>query len=146
MSAPKQFSIPAPVKATEIPQKRESAGSRNRGPNLFLQPQDGFPKGYLWKSFEDGDWYDLPVSGGLVLVEGKRGKSKGQEIEKLDGDAAEVVRQLREAATALGIGVSVKYFDVLAKGGPNKGQPVAGKILIKYLGQPRKQRRAQTEA
>lgn len=141
MASPKPFSIPAPSVATEIPAKRESAGARDRGPNLFLQPQEGFPKGYLWKSFEDGKWYDLPVSGGWVVDTIKKGTRKGQEVDRLEGDAAEVVRQLREAAAALGIGVAIKYFPVLIKGGAKKGQEAPDMVLIKYLGQQRKQKR-----
>lgn len=142
MASPKQFSIPAPVEATEIPARRESTASKDRGPNLFLQPQEGFPKGYLWKSFETGRWYDVPVAGGWEVVKLQKGPRKGEETEKLTGDAQEVVRQLREAATALGIGVSVKTAAVYYKGGPKKGQEVPGQVLIKYLGTTRKQRRS----
>lgn len=140
MSAPKQFSITAPVVATEIPAKRESAARVERGPNLFLapHPESGFPEGYLFKSYTDGVWYDLPVEGGWVVDTIAKGPNKGQETERLDGDAAEAVRQLREAATTLGIGVAIKFFPVYFKGGAKKGQEDPSKVLIKYLGQKRK--------
>lgn len=138
MSAPKQFNITAPVRATEIPAKRER--SVDHGPNLFLEPhpESGFPHGYLMESYEQGAWFDLPVEGGWEVGEVTKGPNKGQEVDRLYGDAVEVSRQLREAATALSIGVSIKTFPVLFKSGAKKGQEDPTRILIKYLGQKRK--------
>lgn len=141
MSAPKPFALPAPVKATEIPLRRESAGARDRGPNLYLQAQPGFPKGWLMKSFEDGEWYDQSVQGTWAEVKLTKGANKGKTVEKMTGDAMEATRQLREAATTLGIGVSIKYFPEYYKGGAKKGEEIPGRVLLKYIGIPRKQPR-----
>ena len=150
MTEPKQpFTIPAPVVATEIPLRRESQGARNRGPNLFLEPHpdEGFPEGWLAKSYDDGSWYDVgPVPGGYETDTARRGKNKGAEIQRMSGMAAEVTRQLREAANELGIGVSIKYFPVLYKSGAKKGQEIPGQVLVKYLGINRKQKKANQEA
>lgn len=142
MSEPKPFTVPAPTVATEIPAKRESSRA-NRGPNFFLEPRpdEGFPEGWLAKSFDDATWYEVALPGVWEEGEVLKGERKGEPITRLTGDAQEATRQLREAADALGIGVSIKYFPVLYKGGAKKGQEVPGMVLIKYLGQARKQRR-----
>jgi len=94
--------------------------------------------GWLQQSFDDGDWYDVnggqPINGGLVEVEIVKGNRKGQMTERLDGDVAEVTRQLREAAEQLGIGVSIKYYNATTKA----GKEIPGKTIVKYLGQKRK--------
>lgn len=136
MAEPQPFTIPAPVKATEIPPKRDTGA--NHGPNEFLvkrPPQ--FPDGWLAKSYDDNDWYDVgPVQGHWETGEVLKGKNKGAPIDRMTGQAEEVRRQLREAAAALGIGVSIKYFAVVNKAGTGE---LKDRLLIKYLGQKAKQ-------
>ena len=140
MASPKPFSIGVPTEATEIPQRRARAG-RDYGPNLFLEkhPESGAPQGYLMQSYNADKWYDVPVQGYWEEGTIQKGVRKGQPTERLVGDAAEVVRQLREAAAALGIGVSIKYAAETFKSGAKKGQEVPERIVVKYLGTERKQ-------
>lgn len=133
------FTIPQPTEATEVPALRSGKGRKDYGPNLFLEPhpEHKAPEGYLALSFDTGKWYEIPVAGKWEEVTMTKGKNKGQTTKRLSGDAAEVTRQLREAAAKLDIGVSIKYFPVLNK----QKREVPGQVLIKYLGTTRKQPR-----
>ena len=134
-----------PVESTEIPQRRAST-RRNTGPNPFLQPisrgvtpvaPDGYEEGWLALSYDLGKWFDVPVEGHYEVATRKYGASKGEEYQKVAGDAAEVARMLREAADKLGVGVSIKYADVKRK----NGTVVPNQLMVKYLGTVRKQQR-----
>lgn len=135
--------IAPPVAATEIPPRRQTS-TKDRGPNLFLEPhpETGFPDGWLAKSFDDGVWYDVgPVQGHWEDGVIQKGKRKGETVRRMVGDAAEVTRQLREAAAVLEIGVSVKYFPVRNK----NGTEAKDRVMVKYLGTNRKQRKESTD-
>jgi hypothetical protein len=135
VSAPKPFSIPAPVKSTEPPKQRQTA-PKDRGPNLFLDND------WLAQSYNDDEWYDVgPVDGQWEEGTVQKGKRKGEAVQRMTGVAQEVTRQLREAAMALGIGVAIKYTPVTYKSGAKVGQEIPGKILVQYLGIERKQSR-----
>lgn len=144
MASPKP--IPRPTVATEIPAKRDSGVER--GPNPYLEPdlEGGAPNGWFMQSYETGKWMDIgPVSGAWVASEITKGERKGETVDRLEGDAMLVTRQLRDAANQLGLGVSIKYWEVYYKSGPKKGEPVPGQMVVKYLAQNRKQRRESTQ-
>lgn len=133
-----------PVPATEVPPLR-STSAKDKGPNPFLEPHphtdpaQNFPEGWLAKSYDDGVWYDVgPVQGHWEDGEIRKGGRKGQPTRRMVGDAAEITRWLRDAATELGIGVSIKYFPVKNK----NGTEAKDRVLVKYLGTNRKQRKS----
>jgi hypothetical protein len=78
------------------------------------------------------------VAGSFETYEMKRGKRAGETADKVTGEAAEVVRDLRDAAKRLGIGVAIETVVLTHASGKNKGQP-NGQITIKFLGQKRKE-------
>jgi len=119
--------ISAPV-ASAAPIERRAGRGVDHGPNLFLD------NGWLKASYDSGKTYELTVNGKWEESAIQKGQNKGQPVQRLTGDAAEVVRQLREAANTLGIGVTIKDYPVQNRA----GKEVAGKLLIKYLGIKRK--------
>jgi hypothetical protein len=127
-----------PVVTAEVPKQRQTKG-REYGPNLFLapHPEAGAPEGWLAKSFDDGNWYELTVQGHFEEGTVNKGVNKGKPVSRVVGDAQEVTRQLREAAAHLGVGVSIKYFPVTNK----NGSEAKDRLTVKYLGTNRKQRR-----
>lgn len=135
-----------PVESTEIPQRRNGRGKQDTGPNLFLQPipkgvtpaaPDGYEEGWLALSYDLGKWFDVPVEGHYETAQRAYGASKGEEYQKVVGDAADVTKMLREAADKLGIGVTIKYAEVKRK----NGSVVPNQLTVKYLGVVRKQSR-----
>lgn len=103
--------------------------NRRGGPNPFLEGFTGQkdPKvGTLLYSYENDKDFDVTVAGEWIEDTIKKGPKKGQPIQRLIGDAAEVESMLRSAANSLGIGVSVKM-----------DPPVDGLITIHYLGKER---------
>lgn len=126
--------IQAPTKSATGMPRRAGRASVDHGPNLFLD------NGWLLQSYETGEPYEVPVEGEFIQDTIKKGARKGEPTERLTGDAAEVVRQLREAANELNIGVAIKYYEVL-----NKNKTVKkGWVLVKYQGVARKQRQSKT--
>lgn len=132
-----------PVEATEIPQRRNGRGKRDTGPNLFTQPipkgvtpaaPDGYEEGWLALSYDLGKWFDVPVEGHYETAQRAYGASRGEEYQKVVGDAADVTKMLREAADKLGVGVSIKYAEVKRK----NGSVVPNQLTVKYLGTVRK--------
>lgn len=124
--------IAEPVRGEALP-RRVGTRTVDHGPNLFLD------KGWLAQSAADGETYDVPCDGEWVKDTIRKGPHKGEEVDRLTGDAAEITRQLREAAQSLGIGVSIKYYPLKVK-----GREIKGKLLLKYVATKRKQRRVAT--
>lgn len=123
--------IQAPsVSAEKLTRNAPNRTPVDRGPNLFLD------NGWLAQSRDTGNTLEVTVAGQFEEYEMRKGEHKGELAEKVTGDAAEVTRQLREAAQALGIGVSIKYFPVV-----NRGKEVKGKLTVRYLATKRKTRR-----
>lgn len=147
MASPEPFKIPRPKLATDIPARvKPTRAKKDRGPNFFLEPippgtpgvKDGFPDGWLKLSYDIGKWFDCgPVTGAIELGTIVKGEHKGEPTERLTGVAVEIRRQLNEAAKLHGIGVSIKYFQAVDR----NGNELPGQMLIKYLGQNRKQRK-----
>lgn len=152
MASPTPFKIPTPKLATDVPEREYRARpKKDRGPNFFLEPippgtrgvKDGYPEGWLKLSYDVGKWFDCgPVEGSIELGTIMKGSRKGEPTERLTGFAVEIRRQLNEAAKllstgGLNIGVSIKYFQAV----DSKGNELPGQMLIKYLGQNRKQRK-----
>jgi len=119
--------LAAPVPSA-TPIERRAGRAVQHGPNLFLN------NGWLLDSYNNGRTDEIIVDGEWVEDTIKKGEKKGQPVMRLTGDAAEVVRQLREAATELNIGVTIKDYPVLNR----NNKEVKGKVLIKYLGINRK--------
>jgi len=129
--------LSAPTVSAAPLERRVGRATIDRGPNLFLD------NGWLAKSYETGETYELPVDGRLEAGIIKKGPKKGEPTERLTGDAAEVTRQLREAAEQLNIGVSIKYYPIKNE---RTKKVIEGKLLVKYVGITRKQRRQPVEA
>lgn len=104
-------------------------GSRVAGPNPFLDND------WLLDSYKTGTDYEITVAGKYEIVVATRGVHEGEEVERLTGDAADVVALLRSASNKLGIGVRIEVVPARRK----------GQLTVKYLGVERKQRRARAE-
>lgn len=132
---PIDFESVAPVLGSGMTKRK---GSRVAGPNPFLD------NGWLLQSYEEGQDYEFPAAGKYETVIATRGLHEGEEVTKLTGDAADVVALLRSAGNKLGIGVRIELV-------PNAEEWFAmsarrrGPIVVKYLGQERKQRRTVVE-
>ena len=120
--------ITAPT-VSDAPIERRAGRAVDHGPNLVLD------NGWLKQSYDTGKTFEVPVDGKWEEDTIKKGDKKGEKVMRMTGDAAEVVRQLREAAQTLGIGVTIKDYPVVNKRTKN---PVEGKLLIKYQGIKRK--------
>lgn len=123
---PIDFSTVQPVQGSGLTPRK---GSRTAGPNPFLD------EGWLYRSYETGEDEEITVPGKYVTVIRERGEHAGEEIQKLTGDAADVVAMLRSASNKLGIGVIVQVV-------PAK----RGYMTVKYLGKERKQHRGSAVA
>jgi hypothetical protein len=100
--------------------------------NPFL---DEDMEGNLKQSYELGQDYEITVSGWWEVDTIKRGESAGQEIDRLRGDAAEVVSFLRRAANELGIGVTIQTVDA----SPDDVKEGDELVTVKYMGVERRQ-------
>lgn len=135
------FSTLAPVRGTGL--TRRSSG-REAGPNPFLD------NGWLKESYDlhmtngspEGADFEVTVPGSWVSAVKLRGKNKGAAYEKLTGDAASVVRMLRDAADKLEIGVAIECVPairVVNAGKRNERvEEIDGMVTVKYLGKERK--------
>jgi len=123
--------IAAPSKGTGLAPRVGTRTAADTGPNLFLD------NGWLQQSFDEKQDYQVTVDGSWVESEFKKGPNKGQKTEKLTGDAYLVVRQLRDAAAKLGIGVTIQY-SIPTKKVKGIDTDIPGKVTIHYMGKPRK--------
>lgn len=117
----------APVETTMSPRK----APREAVANPFLT------EGWMLRTYESGKAEEVTVPG--AYIDGVRKDRKtGEEtpIQKLTGDAAQVVNLIRYAADALGIGVRVEVVPAKRK----------GYMVVKYLGQERRQRKEKPAA
>lgn len=123
----------APVPGTGL--TRRSSG-REAGPNPFLD------NGWLLNSYETEQDFEVTVGGTWERAVKTRGKHKGQEYDKLVGDAATVVRMLRDAADKLEIGVAIECVPavkIVNEGKRNeRTEDIPGQVTVKYLGKTRK--------
>ena len=95
----------ANIKATPTAAPRMNRGRQDLGPNPWLDK--AWDMG-LWKSYNDDVAFASEFKGNIEQVPAKRGKNKGQPIEKVTGEAGDAVALIREAAAKLGIGVAVR--------------------------------------
>lgn len=123
---PIDFTAIEPVRGSGLTPRK---GSRTSGPNPFLD------EGWLLRSYESGQDEEITVAGKYETVVRERGDHAGEEVEKLTGDAADVVAMLRSASNKLGIGVIIQVVPAKRK----------GQMTVKYLGKERKQRRDHSE-
>lgn len=125
----------APVKGAGMAPREVTRKPRDEQPNPFLT------EGWLQQSYETGQDYEVTVNGEWSISKVKKGPRKGEEIERLTGEAAEVTKMLREASNKLGIGVTIQYAQATTR----TGKDIPGKVVVHYLGKVRKQRRANVD-
>lgn len=114
---------------TAITTTRGGRETRDLGPNFFLDPKWEFN---LKNSYDKSEPYSIVVVGTYVTAKKVKGKQRGEEFEKLTGDAADAVTLLRKAGLALKIGVAIREY---TGKGPDGETIPKGHVLIKYQGQ-----------
>lgn len=124
----------APVKGEGMA-PRSVHRERTEQPNPFLD------NGWLKESYDTNTDYQVTVDGTWEESKVLKGPRKGEPMERLTGEAADVTLMLRNAANRLGIGVSIQYSIPTYKSGKNKGEEIAGKVTVHYLGKERKRPR-----
>lgn len=124
----------APAAGTGLAPRVVNRATRNAEPNPFLD------NGWLLKSYEEKKDYVVTVPGAWEMGEVKKGERKGDPIERLTGDAAEVTRLLRDGADKLGIGVAIQYT-IPTKKVKGVDVDVPGMVNVHYMGKQRKQAR-----
>lgn len=112
-------------KKTTMPARRGTNKGRDLGPNIFL---DRTWEWNLQASYDNAEPYEITVAGTTKEDTIKKGERKGQKTTRVTGDAADAVTLLRNAATKLGIGVTIDVVPAAAK----------GQMIVKYQGQKRK--------
>lgn len=124
----------APAVGPGLVRRVNTRAPAERGPNPFLD------NGWLQASYDTGKDYFVTVDGGWEPSVIKKGPQRGEPTERLSGDAAEVVKLIRDAADKLNIGVAIQYSIPTRKVKGNEVD-IAGKVTIHYLGKRRKERR-----
>jgi hypothetical protein len=119
------------AKAAETPKRTSTRTKRDLGPNPWLDKN--WANG-LWASYEADEAYAADFKGAIENVPARRGKNKGEPIEKVTGEAGDAMVLIREAAEKLGIGSSIRY------------RPAArnGYVNVTWYGKTRKQSRNET--
>jgi hypothetical protein len=123
------------AKPTVMPKRAGTHAKKDLGPNPWLDPAWPFN---LKASYDSGEAYELVLAGKYEKSKYTRGKVKGEEYDKLTGDAADAVSLIRDAAEKLGLGVSIPVTPALIESGARKGQPRDGFFVVRYQAQKRK--------
>lgn len=131
------------VKPTVMPKRAGTRTGRDLGPNPWLDKTWPFN---LQASYDNAEAFEMTLPGAYVKATYSKGENKGQEYDKLTGDAADAVTQIRDAAEKLGLGVSIPVTQAVIESGPNKGQPRKGFYVVKYQAAKRKQYRNAEQA
>jgi hypothetical protein len=124
------------VKPTVMPKRAGTRSGRDLGPNPWLDKTWPFN---LQASYDNAEAFEMTLPGAYVKAKYTRGEVKGQEYDKLTGDAADAIVQIRDAAEKLGLGVSIPVTQAVIESGPRKGQPREGYFVVKYQAAKRKQ-------
>ena len=99
---------------------KRGRNGRDLGPNPFLDPKMEGNLEQSYKAFKAGNTadatYEATVPGKREKYTYTRGKSKGQQGERITGDADTVVRLLRDAADQLSLGVTIQVLDAKQPG------------------------------
>jgi hypothetical protein len=93
------------IKAREVPTPKTSRGGRDLGENHWLSKV--WDRG-LQASYDQAKSFAAEFKGNIVKEAATRGKSKGQMVTKVKGDAGDAVVLIRQAAELLGLGVAIR--------------------------------------
>lgn len=95
-------------RTVSVPRRVGTKTGRDLGPNHWLNKK--WEQG-LWASYENDQAYGADFKGKIEKTPATRGeaKNKGELIERVTGEAGDAITLIRQAATKLGIGVSVPY-------------------------------------
>lgn len=94
------------AKPAATPTRVSTRTKKDLGPNIWL---DKNWDNSLQSSYDNDEAYAADFKGKIEALPAKRGKNKGEPVDKVTGEAADAIYLIREAAKILGVGVAIRY-------------------------------------